>query len=246
MKLPVLSSTFAVLALASLTSCYSPVPKLPPGTSVQFHNAISNEVTFQRVGFTVFGNERKTFELPELAPMMRRVVMEEAAKAGLNCTYTTGQIPMKERGAAASFIWGGAGYDLDSAIQNAKKPVGFIAVSSYNSNPNRPTYLATKGFAVEETKVALFPARPALAGCTAVLRYDKNATEKTKARMSRFAGNFPLVFLSYEDKRVWSTALPSSKAKALKVWELQFRTAVAMIMGNPEPRLDPPLSLKRL
>jgi hypothetical protein len=237
---------FVSVSLTTLSACFSPVAKLPSGTSVHFHNTIGTEITVQRVGFTVFGNERSTDQVPELAPMMRRVVMEEAAKAGLRCTYTAGELPKKSQSAFEKFMIGDKQVDVESVILQSKTNVGFIAFPTGNAAGNRPTHLTTQGFAVEESKAPFMPASVSVIGGTSVMRYDRTATDKAKGRTHRHAGNFPFIFMSYQDKRYWKTALPSSRQRALTLWELQFRTAVAMIMGNPEPRLDPPMELKRL
>jgi hypothetical protein len=246
MRIPLLPLISSLAALTFLSACVSPAPKLAQGTSVHFHNSIDNEITVQRVGMTVFGNDRYTEQVPELAPMMRRVVMEEAARAGLKCVYTSGPLPEKSGSGFEKFMVGADRVDVDSFVASSKATTGFIALKAGNTSVSQSAAVATSGFSIVEQKAPFLPATPMVVGGTAVNRYEKTAENPTGKRLVKIAGNLPFIFGGYEAKGDWKSATASARLKALKLWELQFRTAVAFAMGSPAPVMNPPLELKKL
>lgn len=234
----------ALLVACLLPACVSPVSPLPRGTKVHFINCMPTTLTVQTVGLTAFGNKKTEETLPELHTMMKRVVMEEAARAGLDCSYSEQTAP--RRNAGERFLAGDTP-DVPAVIDSASAQKGFVATPWTTANYNRPAYLNTRGFGVTQTKVAFMPAAGIeLTASTMITRFDKAITDKKLARVTRIGGNHPIIFFRFTDDKEWKTALPSSKANAMKIFELQFRTAVAQIMGNPNPVLNPPIPTKRL
>jgi hypothetical protein len=236
----VLASVAAIL----LPSCFSPIKPLPQGTKVHFYNAIPSTVVVRETGIKhLLAPAADSHEVPELSAMMRRVVMEEAAKAGVTCQYTA--VPAIK---PSLFAVGHNLTELEALGVKVGGGVTLFATRGGNVSSSPYGGNSSFGFTVEHNK-PLIPALTTvdLRGATVVARYDNPELSKTKATGVGLGGfGWMWHYRGFEGKRDWVTALPSSRANAIKGWEAFFREAVAQAFGNPFPKLTSPTEAKTL
>jgi hypothetical protein len=237
--LPLLSA----VTLTLLSSCVAPTTPLPSGTKVSFINCVPATLTVQTIGSTVFGNKTDEQSLPGASAMMRRVVMEEARRAGVQCDYSERTLPpatLKDHFAPG----GNAAALLKSTAATSSAPIVILASPTASFNPNVPAHLGVQGFGIMQHKAPFFGVTLVQIGAAVqMLRLEKAAPKGEPV----IGGNSLLaVFRGFQEKKDWATCLPASRAHANEVFEDAFRAAVINIFGNPPPPEAPATSGDKL
>lgn len=228
-----------------LSSCAVPLKPLPQGTKVHFYNTIPAKVVVRETGIKnlLGGADVRVENVPELDAMMRRVVMEEARKAGVNCVYVVA--PTLE---PSTFSFRPTLSALEKKGVKVGSGVCMVATPGKNLSSSSYGGVDSHGFTLRHNK-PLIPTLVTLdlIGATVVSRYDSPDVSKEKTSVIGLGGfGWGWRYSGFEGNRDWSDALPSSRANAVRGWEAFFREAVATAFGNARSKLAPPNSAKAL
>lgn len=222
------ASIFLTLFAATfLSACVAPQPKLAPGSTVTFVNRV--EPTFKLYKPEgLFRTPTKT-PIPNGSAMMKTIVMEEAARAGVRCSYLEKPYEVK--------------LSIGIDPQDVKEAKAFAAASS---NPvtmvmtpvsliNNYDVAASGGFVLNHFQSLLGPGL-VLALTTSDIRLDDVNGRKKISNMTFGQGKS---YKGFAGKQSWDTAPPATKARAMQIFALLFRAKVAQLFGNP-PTVVPP------
>jgi hypothetical protein len=214
-----------ILLAAALTSCYSPPAKLSPGSTVTFVNRV--EPTFLLL------NPGGLFRVPSKIPlangsaMMRSIVMEEAAKAGVRCNY-------QEKSFEPKIVFG-QHQELREAKELAeasRTPTTLVMTPS--SLQNNYDALAQGGFVMNHAS-SIWGRTLSLGFTSYDIRVDTVAGKHKPTYIMHFG--LGTTYKGFAGGRLWEGAAPASKAHAIRIMGLLFRSKVAQMFGNPAPEI---------
>lgn len=157
--------------------------------------------------------------------MMRTIVMEEAARAGVRCVYL-------EKPYKVKLSMGMNTQDMKEAkalADTASTPVTIVMTPVSLAN----TYDASTmgGFAVNHSSTIVGPTLD-VALTTSDIRVD---TINGKQRPTAQTFGLSKPYKGFVGGHRWDSAAPASRERALQVMQLLFRTKVALLFGNPAP-----------
>lgn len=218
-----------LFAATFLSACVAPQPKLAPGSTVTFVNRV--EPTFKLLRPAGIFRTPTITPIPNGSAMMKAIVMEEAAKAGVRCSYLENPYEVK--------------LSIGIDTQDVREAKAFAAASS---NPvtmvmtpvslmNNYDAAASGGFVLNHFQSLVGPGL-VLALTTSDIRLDDVNGRKKVSNMTFGHGKS---YKGFAGKLSWDTTPPATKAKAMQIFALLFRAKVAQLFGNPPPVVPPEL-----
>lgn len=217
--------TLLLLLLSSLSSCVSRPTQLVPGSSVTFVNRIEPNFSLY-LPEGLFRTPIKT-PIPNGNVIMKTIVMDEAAKAGVRCIYKVEPYQFK-----VSF--GMADQEVKEAKEfaaAAATPVTLVLTPSllsgnYDAN-------SSGGFVLNQAK-SLVGRTLTISFSSSDIRVDTSSGKQTPS-VRIFGLN--KTYEGFAGGLNWDKASPVSRDRAIQVMTTLFRIKVAELFSNPPPAI---------
>lgn len=204
--------------------------QLVPGSSVTFVNRIEPHfLLYQPEGLLRTPIETP---LPNGAALMKAIVMDEAAKAGVRCIYQVKPYRFKP-------TFGMTDQEVKEAkafAAEASTPVTLVLTPSllsgnYDAN-------SSGGFVLNHA-TSLFGTTLLISLSSSDIRVDTSSGKQTP--LVRIFG-LKKSYESFAGGHNWDTASSVSRDRAMQVMTTLFRIKLASLFGNPPPAIPPELS----
>jgi hypothetical protein len=219
--------SLCLLFAVSLSSCVQQLPPLASGNRISFVNRMAPEVLIATKGLLPLDldSKRLTVPLPAGRAMMRRVVMEEAAKAGVRVDYS--EVDIKTIGSSSREAKAATQAAMTSTATASVYMTPHPLMGPYNS-------IIEGGFTVTISKF-----KGAGPGVTMQLvsRLDRYQKVEGEVRSSLFPSGLERRYGGLGSTNRWDTASAESQAKAMAVFEELFRVQIAGLFGNLPPKM---------
>jgi hypothetical protein len=219
-----LSHCFVALLAVLLCSCAQSLPPLAKGAKVTFINQVQPDMV--RHSTSLLGlTDGKYFEpLPGGSAMMRRIVIEEAAKAGLQCEYI--ESPYDKR------LFTGNNTPK-ARLENSSAQASFVMIPQFLMQAYGNTMDGGYELSIRQSELGR---QPRLSMHLVSLDWNLQKVEG-KVRGSCAHYGLSQAYAGLQGRRQWENALPGSKAKVMEVFAMMFRFKVALLFGNEPPDL---------
>jgi hypothetical protein len=213
-----------LLLMVGLSSCASRPPKLVPGSTVTFVNRIEPSFSLYKPE----GLLRSSVEtpIPNGAAIMRQIVMDEAAKAGVHCIYQVQPYEFK-----ASF--GFSSQELKQAKEFAAAAATPVTMVLSPSMLGTYDVDAFGGFVLNHARTIAGPTLN-ISLTSSDIRLD---TQSGKQVHYAYLFGLSKIYKGFIGGHSWDTASTVSRNRAIQVMATLFRVKVADLFGNPIPEI---------
>lgn len=213
-----------LLLMVVLSSCASSPPKLVPGSSVTFVNRIEPSFSlYKPEGLFRFPIETP---IPNGDAIMKQIVMDEAAKAGVRCIY---QVQPYEFKASYGFT----SQELKTAKKFAAAAATPVTIVLSPSLLGTYDVDASGGFVLNHAKTLAGPTLN-ISFTSSDIRLD---TQSGKQVHYEYLFGLSRVYKGFTGGHSWDTASTVSRNRAIQVMAALFRVKVADLFGNPIPEI---------